>query len=101
MPQQTEYTKYAVLAQLREADAQNPQELASMWGDISAECREIDVEIEESYAALGRWDFLVVVDAPSRDRVLKTALIMERHGLDTETMAIVPTENFADIVTDG
>lgn len=99
MVQDHDFTKYAVLAEL-ETDIQNPQELASMWGDIENECEELDVTVEHSYAALGEFDFLLLLDAPSRDKVLQAALVLTRYGLDVQTMGIIPTEEFADLVVD-
>ena len=99
MVQDPEYTKYAVLAKL-ETEVQNPQDLASMWGDIESECDELGVTVEDSYAVLGEFDFLILLDAPSRDRVLEAALVLTRYGLDVQTMGIIPTEQFADLVVD-
>jgi uncharacterized protein with GYD domain len=95
-----DYTKYALLAQLQTTEIQNPLELASMWGKITNECEEIGADVEDSYAVLGQFDFLIILDAPSRGNVLKAALIMERYGLDVQTMGILSIDQFADIVED-
>ncbi len=100
MVQEPEYSKYAVLAAL-ERDVQNPQELASMWGNIENECDELGVTVDHSYAALGQFDFLLLLDAPSRDQMLEASLVLTRYGLDVETMGIIPTEKFADLVIDA
>ena len=99
MPQQEEYTRYAVLAEL-ESRTQNPQELIAKWGEVKQECEEIGVTITDSFAMLGEYDFLVLLDAPSRDRVFQASLIMGREGLDIQTMPVVPTDQFGDIVRD-
>lgn len=99
MVQQEDYTKYAVLAQLR-TDVQNPQEMAALWGDIERQCEEIGVTVEHSYAALGEFDFLLILDAPSRDLMLQSSLILARHGMALQTLGLLPTEQFADIVSD-
>ena len=99
MAQEHDYTKYAVLATL-EKEIQNPQDLASMWGDIENECEEIGVVVEDAFAALGSHDFLLLIDAPSRDLMLESSLVLTRHGLDVQTLSIIPTEQFADIVAD-
>ena len=72
-----------------------------MWGDIESECEEAGVTVEHSFASLGQFDFLVILDAPSRDHMLRSSLIMARYGLDVQTLSIVPTEEFADIVQDS
>lgn len=100
MAQDHDYTKYAVLAEL-DTEMQNPQELAAMWGDIENECDDLGVTVEQSYAALGQYDFLLVMDAPSRDQMLEASMVLTRHGLDVQTMGVFPTEQFADIVADA
>lgn len=99
MSQKSDSSKYAVLAQLR-TDVQNPQELVAMWGDIKSECQEVGVTVEHSFASLGEFDFLLIIDAPSLNHVLKTSLILTRYGLTAQTLDIVPTDQFADIVQD-
>lgn len=86
---------------LVEADGtefQDLQELASLWGDINLELEEIDAEIKDTYALLGRYDFLLVFEAPDRDAVFEVSLAAERHGLDMSTMEGVPIEHFGDLV---
>ncbi|WP_158057828.1 GYD domain-containing protein [Halorussus halophilus] len=91
--------KYASLVNIRK-DFQNVQELTSIWGDIRAELEEHDAHLEETYAILGEYDFLLIIDAPDRDDVYKASMAIERHGLDLQTMEIVPTDEFATLVDD-
>jgi uncharacterized protein with GYD domain len=49
---------------------------------------------------LGRYDFLLVFEAPDRDAVFELSLAVERQGLDMTTMEGVPIEHFAELVTD-
>jgi uncharacterized protein with GYD domain len=77
---------------------QDLHELASLWGDINLELEEIDAEIQETYALLGRYDFLLVFEAPDRDAVFEVSLAAERHGLDMNTMEGVPIEHFGSLV---
>jgi uncharacterized protein with GYD domain len=86
------------LVEVDGAEFQDLQELASLWGDISLELEEIDAEIVETYALLGRFDFLLVFEAPDRDSVFELALAAERHGLDMTTMEGVPIEHFGSLV---
>lgn len=100
MSQTSKYTQYAVLAELEDIDAQNLQELTAIWGEIESECEAMGVDIEEVYVSLGPYDFLILLDAPSRDRVLKAALVMTRLGLNVMSMGIIPKDQFAEIVKD-
>jgi uncharacterized protein with GYD domain len=79
---------------------QNVQELASIWGEIRGELEAFDVELVDTYAVLGGYDFLVLFEAPDRETVFQAALTVESHGLDLETSEITPTEDFADLVDD-
>lgn len=92
--------RYASLVETADRDVQNAQELASIWGEIRTEFADHDAELEESYAIMGEHDFLVIFDAPDRESAFKAALTMRRHGLSAQTMEIVDTDDFADIVGD-
>jgi uncharacterized protein with GYD domain len=86
------------LVEVDGAEFQDLQELASLWGDINLEVEEIDAEIIDTYALLGRFDFLLVFEAPDRDSVFELSLAAERHGLDMNTMEGVPIEHFGNLV---
>ncbi|MFP8954491.1 GYD domain-containing protein [Natrialbaceae archaeon A-arb3/5] len=91
---------YASLIGLEDRSVQNAQELASIWGEIRTEFDDHDAELVDTYAALGQHDFLVIFEASDRESAFKAALTLRRHGLEGETMAIVNTEDFADLVDD-
>jgi uncharacterized protein with GYD domain len=93
--------KYAALTTVTDREFQNAQELASLWGEIKTELQDNhDAELEQSYASLGQYDFIVIFDVNDQDDAFQVALSIERHGLDTQTMAIEDTDNFADLVDD-
>lgn len=89
--------KYASLV-TADRDVQNAQELASIWGEIKMELEEHGSELDDSYAILGEHDFLVIFDAPDRDGAYKSALTLRRHGLSSQTMEIIDTDDFGQIV---
>lgn len=88
------------LVEVDGSEFQDLHELASLWGDINLELEEIDAELEETYALLGRYDFLLVFRAPDRDSVFEVSLAAERHGLDMNTMEGVPIEHFGSLVNE-
>lgn len=92
---------YAAHVTVEDREFQNVQELASIWGEIHGDLEALDVEVVDTYAVLGSYDFLVLYEAPDRDAAFRTAITVESHGLDLETMEITPTENFADLVDDA
>ena len=89
---------YASLVDVDDRDVQNAQELSSIWGEIRTEFQDHEAEVLDSYAILGRHDFLVVFDAADRESAFKSALTLRRHGLSAQTMEIVDTDDFANLV---
>ncbi len=53
---------YVSLIDLADRDIQNAQEMASIWGEIQTEFEQHNASLGESYAALGRHDFIIVSD---------------------------------------
>ena len=77
---------------------QNAQKFVSIWGEIRSDLQEYDVQLKQSYAILGEYDFLLLFDAPDRNAAFKTAFIVENYGLDMQTMEIIPVEELAPLV---
>lgn len=92
---------YAAHVTVDDREFQNVQELASIWGEIQSELEGFDVDVIDTYAVLGAYDFLVLFEAPDRDTVFQTAITVESHGLDLQTMEVAPTDDFADLVDDS
>lgn len=88
------------LVDVNEAQIQNVQELASMWGDIRNDIEGLGGELVDAYAILGDRDFLVLFDAEDREAAFQIAVAVERYGLDMQTMEIIPMEEFAQLVDD-
>ena len=91
---------YMALVDVVDAQVQNAQELASTWGDIRNDIADVGGEMRDAYAILGEHDFLVLFDAPDRDHALQISLIVERRGLDMQTMEILPVDHFGELVND-
>lgn len=93
---------WIALVEVTDAEFQNLQELSSIWGDIRLETEELSskVEITDTYALLGRYDFLLVFEAPDRDSVFELSFAVERQGLDMTAMEGVPIEYFGNLVAD-
>lgn len=89
---------YATLVNLDDRDAQNAQELATIWGEIRTEFEEHGAELRDSYAALGEYDFLIIFETDDNEAAFKSALTLHRHGLEGKTMEIVDTEDFSNLV---
>lgn len=83
-----------------DSDLQNAQEFATLWGRVEEDVQELGGEVLDTYALLGRNDFLVVFDAPDLDVALQASLAIERYGLDSETMVGLPVEQLGEVVED-
>lgn len=91
---------YMALVDVDDQRIQNVQELAAIWGEIGNDVTELGGELVDAYAILGEHDFLVVFEADGRDGAFKTSVSMERYGLDTQTMEIIPVEDLGGLVDD-
>ncbi|WP_266079335.1 GYD domain-containing protein [Haladaptatus caseinilyticus] len=91
--------KYVALVDIRE-QIQNAQELASVWGNVRAEFEEFGVTLDGSYAVLGEYDYILIFDAPDRDTAFRAGIAVESHGMDMQTMEIIPIDDFAQLVED-
>lgn len=100
MVQESEFTTFAALIKIGSATTQNVQEVASIWGDIKQDFDDTDADIEESYAVLGEFDFLVIFEGPSSEAAFQADVVFDRYGLEVQTMELTETSAFADLVTD-
>lgn len=91
---------YMALVDVTDETVQNVQELASVWGEIQGDIDELGGDLKDAYAVLGEHDFLVVFEADGRDDAFKTSISIERYGLDTQTMEIIPVDDMGGLVED-
>lgn len=91
---------YMILADVNEEEFQNPQDLTTVWGDVAADVEEIGGELRESYAVMGGYDFVLILEVDDTEDALQVAVAAERYGVDTETMQLFPVEQFSQIVDD-
>ncbi|RZH69332.1 GYD domain-containing protein [Natrinema altunense] len=89
---------YATLVDLADRDVQNAQDLATIWGDIRTEFEEQGADLRDSYAALGEHDFIILFETDDTEAAFKSALTLHRHGLEGQTMRIVDTDDFSNVV---
>ncbi|EMA41779.1 GYD domain-containing protein [Halobiforma nitratireducens] len=89
---------YVSLIDVTDREVQNTQDLASIWGEIRTEFEEHEADLVDSYAVLGKYDFLIIFEAGDHESAFKSALTLRRHGLEGETMEIVDTDDFAHLV---
>lgn len=91
---------YMALVDVDETRVQNVQELATVWGDVRGDVADVGGDLLDAYAVLGEHDFLVLFEASDREEALQISVGMERYGLDTQTMELIPVERFGELVDD-
>ncbi len=89
--------KYVSLIALPE-NGRDEAEVASLFRNLGTDIQEYDAHIDQCYAVLGEYDFMVVVDAPDRNAAFRASIAIENQGLDTQTMEIIPIEEFSSLV---
>ena len=98
MTQESVPTSFVSLVDVSDPNVQNVQDLASTWGEVREELHEVGVEVEDAYAVLGEVDFVVVFAADSTEAAFRADVVLERHGLDVQTMEALPTGEFGAVV---
>ena len=90
---------YVILTRLSADAIHDPSELPALAklvsGKIKSECP--DVIWKDSYALMGRFDVIDIIEAPSREVAQRAALIIRAYGhAATETMAATPWKQFIE-----
>lgn len=91
---------YIVQIDVNEDEYQNPQELVTVWGAIREDIEHLGGEIESTYAVLGSFDFHLVFTVPDGETAFQATQAIERHGLDTTSMRVLPLERIGELVDD-
>lgn len=91
---------YMTLADVHEQEFQNPQELATIWGDIATDIEEIGGELRESYAVMGAHDFVLIYEVDDADAAIQVAIAAERYGIDATSMQLFPVDRLSELVED-
>ena len=91
---------YVALIEVREEQVQNAQDLATVWGEIREDVSDVGGELVDAYAVLGEHDFLVLFEADGVEQAMQISIGVERYGLDTQTMEVIPVERMGELVED-
>jgi len=91
---------YMALVDVTDETVQNVQEVATIWSDLTGDIEQLGGELIDAYAILGKHDYLVIYEAEDRDGAFKTSVSIERYGLDTQTMEIIPVEDLGGLADD-
>lgn len=90
---------YVILSRVSPQALQNPQELKQLASKVSAQIKKDcpGVTWKESFATLGRFDVVDIIETDDREAVAKVAMILRTSGHEsTETMMATPWKEFLD-----
>ena len=91
---------YVCEIDVNEGQIQNPQRLASLWGEVKEDIEQLGGNVIDTYTILGGYDFLMIFEVEGEDTAFKVSQVIEQHGLDTETMQAFPIERMGELVDD-
>ncbi len=92
---------YIILSKISAEAFRDPKEFPNLArkvaDEIKAQCPK--VVWKDSYATMGRFDVVDVVEAPSAEEVEKAAMIIRAYGHSTtETMRATPWKAFVEML---
>ena len=88
---------YVMLSRLSPEAFRNPKDFKKLAGDVSARIKKECPGIRwlHSFATLGRFDVVDIVEAPDVKQVEKAAMIIRAYGhATTETLSATPWKDF-------
>ena len=88
---------YIIFSKLSAEGMSDPGELRQLAETVSKKIKEAcpGVQWKESYAVMGRFDVVDIVEADSPAEVEKAAMLIRAYGhASTETMHATPWKNF-------
>ena len=88
---------FAMLSRLSPEAFRDPKDFKKLADDVSARIKKECPEIKwlHSFAALGRFDIVDIVEAPDVKQIEKAAMIIRAYGhATTETLLATPWKDF-------
>ena len=88
---------YIILSRLSESAVSDPNEFDALATKVSERIKQDcpDVKWKDSYATLGRFDVVDIVESDDPKQVERAAMIIRSYGhATTETMQATPWEEF-------
>jgi uncharacterized protein with GYD domain len=91
---------YVRLHKLTSKGATDIKDFKKSLGKFREIQEEMGVKIISSYACLGEYDFVSIIDAPDDETVFKLSAVLGEGGIiSTVTMKAMKTEDFAEMAS--
>lgn len=94
-------TTFVILSKVSGEGMKQLKSLGEMDKEFEKQLKEVCPEVKRvaSYALLGAYDFLHIIEAPDAQSAAKAALILNSFGATaTQTLTAIPFKEFAEIV---
>ncbi|MCS7286658.1 MAG: GYD domain-containing protein [Anaerolineae bacterium] len=92
---------FVILSKVSEEGIKRIKDLGKMEEEFEKELKKVCPEVKRiaSYALLGAYDFLHIIEAPDALSAAKAAIILNYFGAtSTQTLTAIPFKEFAKIV---
>lgn len=92
---------FVILSKVSEEGIKRIKDLGKMDEEFEKELKKTCPEVKRiaSYALLGAYDFLHIIEAPDALSAAKAAIILNSFGaVSTQTLTAIPFKEFAKIV---
>ena len=94
-------SKYISLVKYKSKGVENIKKSPNRLDAVKKLCESMDVRIESFYLTLGRYDIVLIMDAPNSEVVAKLILKITSQGtITTETFPAFPEEEYRNIISE-
>ena len=91
--------KYISLVKYTQKGIEGIKESPSRLDGFKKLCESVGAKLEGFYLTMGRYDLMVIVDAPDSEAIAKIALTTASHGaISTETLQAFTEEEYRKII---
>ena len=93
--------KYISLVKYTAKGVENVKESPNRFDAFKQLCESMGVTVEGFYLTMGRYDIILIVDAPNPETVAKIILTTTSGGaISTETLPAFPEEEYRKIISE-
>jgi len=93
--------KYISLVKYTAKGIENIKESPNRLDAVKQLCESMGAKVEGFYLTMGRYDLILIVDAPNPETVVKIVLTVSSGGaVSTETLPAFPEEEYRKIISE-
>ena len=93
--------KYISLVKYTPKGVENVKDSPNRLDAVKELCKSMDARVESFYLTMGRYDMVLIMDAPDSATVAKLILKIASQGsVSTETLPAFSEEEYREIITD-